>query len=64
MEIVLKHEPQSCIYCGSDDVHAEGFNPEAYSRQVVCNNCERYWWEAFSFDSVQVPDEFTAEVRE
>ena len=64
MEIYKKYEPVTCIYCGSSDISAQSFDGEGHQREVICNDCKRYWTEQFFFDCIIVPDEFTTEVTD
>ena len=57
------HEPGDCVYCGADggSLRAETIHPEHYSRRVTCQECDRWWFELFTFAGIVRDDVETME---
>ena len=45
----VKDEPIKCIYCGSNEIHADTIDGCHFSRKVYCDICDRGWSEVFEF---------------
>ncbi len=55
-------DPNSCPYCGSDEITGGEFEPETFHvyRDVQCRICNQVWTEVFELTNITLEDEHTS----